>query len=66
MTGRWWEATSADVIRVERETPTTEELGRRAGEAIVADPRQKAYVEGLVQGMIDKWRRERDEKKPRS
>ena len=47
------------MIRVERETPTVEELGRRAGEAVANDPRQRAYVEGLVQAMIERLRVER-------
>lgn len=41
-----------------------EELGRRAGEAVAADPRQRAYVEGHVQQMIERLRQE--EQGPRS
>lgn len=48
--------TSADMIRLERETPTVEELGRRAGEAVANDPRQRAYVEELVRNMVEAQR----------
>lgn len=51
---------------MERETPTVQDLGRRAGEAIATDPRQKAHVERLVQGMVDKLRQDREKKRPRS
>jgi len=51
VTGRWWFATSADILRVERETPTVEELGRRAGEAVAADQRYQEQVREMVEGL---------------
>lgn len=52
--------TSANMARLERDTPIVEELGRRAGEQITADPRQRAYVEDLVREMIERLRKERE------